>query len=54
MELGRIILSEVGQVQIAKGCMYSLSSVEYKPNRNTSNIKKKGHAKGRSLTGEGR
>jgi hypothetical protein len=31
-----------------------LSYVEYKPNRNTSNIKKKGHAKGRSLTGEGR
>jgi hypothetical protein len=49
MELGRIILSEVGQVQIAKGCMYSLSSVEYKPNRNTSNIMENR----RSLTGEG-
>jgi hypothetical protein len=49
MELGRVILSEVGQVQIAKGCKYSLSSVEYKPNTNTSNIMENR----RSLTGEG-
>jgi hypothetical protein len=37
IELGNIILSEVGQVRKA-ACF--LSYVEYKPNTNTSNIKK--------------
>jgi hypothetical protein len=39
MELESIILSEVGQVQKAKGCMF-LSYVEYRLNKNASNIMK--------------
>jgi hypothetical protein len=39
MELENIILSEVSQVQKAKGHMFSLH-VQYRPNINTSNIMK--------------
>jgi hypothetical protein len=39
MELENIILSEVSQVQKAKGCMF-FSHVEYRPNKNTSDIMK--------------
>jgi hypothetical protein len=39
MELENIILSEVSQVQKAKGCIF-FSYVDYRPNTNTRNIMK--------------
>jgi hypothetical protein len=51
MELENFILSEVSQVQRMKATCF-LSYVEYRPNKNKSNIKKKSRSYIREVTYE--
>jgi hypothetical protein len=52
MELENIVISEVTRSRKPKAACFP-SYMEYRLNKNTSNVIKTGHAKGRSLTGEG-